>query len=755
MVVQHSVRKRFRVRGTVQGVGFRPFVYALANRLGLSGFVLNDPTGVLIEVEGPKGALVAFREDMVADAPPLAVIERVEEQDVPSDGSTLFQIRASRDAGDHEAAVSADVATCSDCLAEIYDVRARRYRYPFTNCTNCGPRLTIATDMPYDRANTTMSGFTMCSACAGEFRDPMDRRFHAQAIACPECGPRLQLLGAHDAVVQGDLLALTARLLYEGSIVAIKGLGGYHLACSAADEQAVAELRGRKKREEKPFALMVPNIAWARRLADVSRAEEATLASRRRPIVLLRRRRDAPVAPSVAPGNRYLGIMLPYTPLHHLLLNDFRGPLVLTSGNLSDEPIAHRDDEALERLGEIADSFLIHDRPIHVRCDDSVVRVVDERAHIIRRARGYVPEALTVLTTFERPILGAGPELKHTFCLGDGDHAIVSHHIGDLENYDAMAAFLEGVSHYKRLFEIEPEVVAHDLHPEYLSTKWAMELDIDKIGVQHHHAHVASCLADNGRADKVIGLALDGTGWGEDGSVWGCEVLACDLADYERVAHLRNVAMPGGTMAVREPWRMAASYLDAAMGEDADRLGLGLIARSRERWAAVVQMARAGINSPMTSSAGRLFDAVAALCGVRERVSYEGQAAAELEQLADASVDWGYPCPVSSGEIDGVELVAAVAEDLAQGRPVPVVAAAFHNGLAAALTTVCKLVRRDLDLDAVALSGGTWQNLRLLQRVRKQLIEADFDVLVHHRVPPNDGGISLGQAVVANARVTA
>ncbi|MGH2749562.1 MAG: carbamoyltransferase HypF [Actinomycetota bacterium] len=752
MAVRPQIRKRFRVSGVVQGVGFRPFIYSLALRHGLTGFVLNDPRGVLIEVEGDDGALARFRADVTAELPPLASIESIDQEDVAPLGDSSFEIRASSDAGPRAAAVSPDMATCNHCLAEIFDPGERRHGYAFTNCTNCGPRFTITTGIPYDRSNTTMATFDMCPECRAEYTDPADRRFHAQPIACARCGPRVTLLDRDGVEPPGDPIRTAARLLAAGAIVAIKGLGGYHLACDATSGDAVTELRRRKNREEKPLAVMVPSLEAALGLAALAERERNELVSQRRPIVLARRRGSGGVAPSVAPGNDYLGIMLPYTPLHHLLMAQVRGPLVLTSGNLSDEPIAYRDPDALDRLSALADAFLTHDRPIHVRCDDSVVRAAGDRPFPVRRARGFAPQALTVTPEFVRPVLAAGPELKHTFCLGSGTRAILSHHIGDLETFEAMSAFLEGVEHFTRVFDIVPEVVAYDLHPEYLASKWARtRSDVELVGVQHHHAHVASCLADNMRSERVIGLALDGTGFGDDDALWGCEVLACDLGHYERLTHLRYLPMPGGAMAVREPWRMAAVYLDAALGERASSLPLGFVTRTVDRWEPILQMAAIGLNAPATSSAGRLFDAAAALCGLRDKVSYEGQAAAELEQIADGSVTATYPCTVDDGRIDGVELVTGLVDDLVAGTPVPEVAARFHNGLARALVQASVQARARTGLATVALSGGTFQNVLLLERVAGGLEAEGFEVLTHRRVPPNDGGMALGQAVIANA----
>jgi len=753
MVPRDVARRQVRVRGIVQGVGFRPTVYRLATRLQLTGFVLNDSSGVVIEIEGAPATIDAFRTALTDEAPALAVIEAVEESEVSPTGSTRFEIRRSEDSGSSRTPISPDIATCDACMEEIRDPTDRRYGYAFTNCTNCGPRFTITTSVPYDRPNTTMAAFEMCDACRKEYEDPTDRRFHAQPIACPACGPSLRLVDRGGTEIAGDPVAAAARHIKAGGIVAVKGLGGYHLACDATSEDVVRALRRRKGREEKPLAVMVPSVEEARRVAVVGGDEAGVLLSGRRPIVLLRSREHSPIASSVAPANRFLGVMLPYTPLHSLLIEAVGGPMVMTSGNLSEEPIVHTDDGARDRLSGIADCFLAHNRSIHVRCDDSVVRVFDGGAYPVRRARGFAPEPLSLRHHFARPVVGAGGELKHTFCIGVGDRAILSQHTGDVSNWESMSAFSNALEHFERVFEVLPEIVAYDLHPEYMSTKWALDLDgIETVGVQHHHAHIASCLADNGRSERVIGLALDGTGYGTDDTIWGCEVLVCDLVDFERAIHLCPLPMPGGAAAIREPWRMAAVYLDAAFGPEAPAMNLDGIAATVNRWGPVLRMAEARINSPSTSSAGRLFDAAAALCGLRQRITYEGQAAAEFEQVADPRSESVYACSVRSDQIDGVELIAALAEDLVAGRPVPDAAAAFHNGLATALVRACEIVRARNGLGIVALSGGTWQNLLLLGKVRTLLREAGFDVLTHRRVPPNDGGLSLGQAVIANAR---
>jgi hydrogenase maturation protein HypF len=748
--VAQLVRTAIRVEGIVQGVGFRPFVYTLATGLGLTGHVGNDADGVFAEIEGPAAAVSKFLLALERDAPPLARIERVTATAMTPRGSRSFAIIASGPAGRPNTLVSADTATCADCLRELADPADRRFGYPFINCTNCGPRFTIIRDVPYDRPLTTMADFEMCGPCEGEYHDPVNRRFHAQPTCCPACGPRLTLLDPAGNVLPGRPLARTAELLREGQVLAVKGLGGYHLAADAACEQAVAALRARKHREDKPFAVMVADLATARRLCELDDAAAGLLTSPSRPIVLLERRPDAALAASTAPGNRSLGIMLPYTPLHHLLLQAVGRPMVLTSGNVSDEPIVFRDDDALASLGGIADAFCVHDRAIHVRTDDSVARVFGGRPMLIRRSRGYVPEPLSVTRTFPRPVLACGAELKNTFCLARDRHAFISHHIGDLENAETLRSFTEGIEHFRRLFDIDPQVVAHDLHPEYLSTKYAVDLDgVDLAGVQHHHAHIASCLADNGADGPVIGVAFDGTGYGTDGTIWGGEFLVADLAGFERAGHLAPVPMPGGAAAIRQPWRMAAAYLDGDPGH------LDVVRRNAERWPTIVAMARRGVNSPLTSSAGRLFDAAAAILGVRDAINYEGQAAVELEQLADPGETGAYPAAIQTGApflARGGDLLHGVVDDLVAGIAPEVIAARFHHGVAALIEAGCLLTRERSGLATVALSGGVFQNQLLLHGAVSRLQARGFRVLVHSRIPCNDGGISLGQAVVAGAR---
>jgi len=747
-----AVRVQIRLEGLVQGVGFRPFVHALAVRLGLGGWVSNSGEGVIAEVEGDAERVQEFLTAVEREAPPLALIERLSSHEVSARGETSFQIVPSTLGAERATLVSPDVATCEDCLRELFDPTDRRFGYPFINCTNCGPRFTIVQDVPYDRAATTMAAFTMCADCAREYHDPADRRFHAQPVACPVCGPRLVLLDADGHSVHGDPMARAAALIRAGGVVAVKGLGGYHLAVDATSEPAVAGLRARKHREEKPFAVMAPDLPAVRRLARLEPDEERLLTSPRRPIVLLERRPEAEVTSATAPGNRALGIMLPYTPVHHLLMRELGVPVVLTSGNLSDEPIVYRDDEAKERLRGIADGFLTHDRPIHIRTDDSVVRLFRGTPMPVRRSRGYAPQPIRLARQVSRPVLACGAELKNTICLAKGRHAFVSHHIGDLENYEAFRSFTEAIAHFQRLFDVRPELVAYDLHPEYLSTKWALDQDgLDLVGVQHHHAHAASCLADNGEEGPVIAVIFDGLGYGTDGTLWGGEFLVASVAGFERAGHLVPVPMPGGAAAIREPWRMAAVYLERAFERDPPPLAVK--GRHEAQWKAILELARSGSQAPLSSSMGRLFDAVSALLDVRDAVSYEGQAAIELEQLADPAASGTYDAqltPTAAGfVVDGAGPVRAIVEEIRRGLDRSVIAGRFHNAVADLIVQGCRALRERSGLGTVALSGGVFQNVLLLGRAIDRLEASGFRVLRHRQVPPNDGGISLGQAVVA------
>jgi hydrogenase maturation protein HypF len=703
-------RRRYRARGVVQGVGFRPFVYRLAREHGLGGYVLNDGDGVLIEVEGTE--LDEFAGELFSRAPSLASVRSVTAEPVAPLGETEFRIMESVASG-HSAQIPADIATCGECLRELFDPADRRYRYPFVNCTQCGPRFTIVRDVPYDRPNTTMAGFPLCADCRREYEDPLDRRFHAEPIACPACGPQLSI-PLEEAVA----------VLDQGGILAVKGLGGYHLACDASDEEAVARLRARKRREAKPFALMSGQPTL---LVHVNQAEVKLLESPQHPIVLLRRLPFAPIADSVAPGSPWLGVMLPYTPLHHLLYRDFGGALVMTSGNLSDEPIAFEDDEARRRLGDVADAFLTHDRPIHRRCEDSVLR----RAFVVRRSRGFAPNPLPLASP--RPLVATGAELKSTFCVATGDGAFLSPHLGDLDSEAAYRAFVSDLELYLDMLGVRPEAIACDLHPEYLSTKWARDQGLPLVEVQHHHAHAAACLAEHREEGPALALVFDGTGWGTDGTLWGGELLRCDLETFERVAGLQPVPLPGGEAAIREPWRVAAVQLE--------RAGLAV---PWPRWPSIRESLKA--NAPLSSGMGRLFDAVAAILGVRDRVTYEGQAAVELEQLAgEVRAD---PWPWRFGA--STELVTQCYLEVSRGRDPAWVAASFHETVAASAAAACAEAATP---GTVVLSGGTFQNVRLLRSTRERLEALGLRVLTHKLVPPNDGGISFGQAAVAARRL--
>jgi hydrogenase maturation protein HypF len=759
-----ATRVQILVRGVVQGVGFRPYIFSLARRRDLRGHVLNNTTGVLIDVEGETNAIEQFIKEIELVPPPLSRIESVERRDDLSLANyPEFRIAESESAGRKSVPIMADIGVCADCLRELFDPRDRRYRYPFINCVNCGPRFTIIEDVPYDRSKTTMREFAMCNECRAEYQNPFDRRFHAEPTACAVCGPRLYLTDENGREIEtGDGAIDRSRgLLLNGKILAVKGVGGFHLACDATNAEAVERLRRRKYREDKPFALMAGSIDVIEEHCSVSAFERDLLLSSRRPVVLLARRPDSAQSSwsrAVAPGLNSLGFMLPYTPLHYLLMESLDRPLVMSSGNVSDEPICHEDRDALERLSNIADHFLFHDRRIHVRADDSVVCARGNKELILRRARGYSPHALKTPFKFAREILACGAELKNTFCLARGDRAFISHHIGDLENIETLRSFVRGIEHFKRLFNLRPEVIAHDLHPEYISTKYAMALgdEIVKVGVQHHHAHIAGCMAENGVEGEVIGVAMDGLGYGTDGRLWGGEFFVADFERAERVAHLEYAPMPGGAKAISEPWRMAAIHLRRALGDEAFDLNLDFARRmDRRAYAALLQMAERGVNSPETSSMGRLFDAVASLAGVRDVARYEGQAAIELEMAADESQRSGYEFDFSGEVIKPSPVIRGVVVDLLSRVPTPVIAAKFHNAVASLILRVACRIRIERGLHRVALSGGVFQNRLLLSRATRLLGAGGFEVFTNSRVPPNDGGVSFGQAVVAGALIKA
>ena len=772
-------RMRVSVEGVVQGVGFRPFVHRLASRHGLAGWVCNDTRGVLVEAEGDRAQLEGFVRELTERAPPLAAVERVRAEPLAATGQRGFRIlgssarRSSPERARAEALVPPDVAPCEACLTELGDPRDRRYRYAFINCTDCGPRFTIVRGTPYDRPLTTMAAFAMCPECLREYEDPASRRFHAQPNACPACGPRLRLLdgAGHPAAVSEDPVAAAAAALARGMIVAVKGIGGYQLACRADEPRAVTELRRRKGRDEKPLALMAPDHATLAELVELSSAQARLVDAPGRPIVIAPRRPGAPVADAVAPGLRELGAMLPSTPLHHLLLGDAGATLVMTSGNRGGEPIVIDDQQALEQLGTVADLLLVHDRPIAVRADDSVLRVLGTAPQTqaapglrsaplpaalpIRRARGEAPRSIG-LPVGAPPLLACGAQLKSTFCLARGTRAWVGPHIGDLGSFSTLRAFREGIAHFEALLELAPAVVAHDAHPDYLSSGYALQREgVALIEVQHHHAHFAAVLAEHGHRGRALGAIYDGAGLGSDGTVWGGELLAGDLADVRRAGHLHPVRLPGGDAAARQPWRMACSWL-ALAGEEVPALPAALAGRvTAERWAQVCELVRTGVASPLTSSVGRLFDAIAALCGIRPESREEGLAALELEAVADTAERGSYPLRVHDGGLlilDPRETVQAIARDLTRGTPTALVSARFHNSLAAATGRALATLAEREGTRTVVLSGGVFQNRLLVERCHERLTARGLNVLVPRVLPPNDGGISYGQAAVAASR---
>lgn len=784
------VGARIHVTGVVQGVGFRPFVYGLATQLTLKGWVRNTSGGVDIAIDGSPASLRTFVDALRSQAPPLARIDTVSVEERPCNGFSNFEIVHSESIPDAFQPISPDVAVCPDCLRELFDPLDRRYHFAFINCTNCGPRFTIIRDIPYDRSKTTMAPFEMCPDCAAEYANPLDRRFHAQPVACPKCGPQIWLEAGGKSWAAGDQALQEAQaLLANGKIVGVKGLGGFHLACDATNAKAVGELRRRKLRVDKPFALMMRDLPTVELHCLVSEPERELLASRERPIVILRRKPESTIARQVAPGQDTIGVMLPYTPLHYLLLaedNQQGAPrggralavgsrpsaaLVMTSGNMSEEPIATENDEARERLACLADALLMHDRGIRTRCDDSVVRVflapaapgkselaVDQTVYPLRRSRGYAP--FPVRLPFDAPpLLAAGAELKNTFCITRDRYAFLSHHIGDLENYETLRSFEDGIAHFERLFRVSPELLAYDLHPNYLATRYILERaereGLPAIGVQHHHAHLAACMAEHGLSGDlpVIGVSFDGTGYGEDGAIWGGEFLIADYAGYQRAFHLDYVPMPGGDKAVREPWRLALAWLHKAGLEWDEKLpALDITGQVRR---AVLKQLALGVNAPPTSSMGRLFDAVSALVGVRQNVNYEAQAAIEFEAMAAPDKRGAYPFEIrgessqGGGVVDPTPVIRAVVDDLRAGVSVPVIASRFHSGVAGMVHDVCRAMRDRYGLSDVALSGGVWQNTTLLQRTVPLLRSDGFIVYIHRLVPSNDGGLALGQAAIA------
>lgn len=749
--------KKIRINGIVQGVGFRPFVYQLAGRHGLCGHVANTAAGVTLHVEGASHQIKGFIEDLTLKKPPLAHIVEIAVDDAEPAGYKGFIILESEDGNQRATLISPDVAVCGDCLAELFDPADRRYQYPFINCTNCGPRYTIIDDIPYDRPKTSMRHFAMCPQCQSEYDDPNDRRFHAQPNACHQCGPKVSLFDNQRRPVSGDAVPRTAELLKSGRIVAVKGLGGFHLAVDAMNDKAVERLRRRKHREEKPLAVMSADLDAVEHYAHIGPGEADLLSSLQRPIVLLAKKRPEKLAYSVAPRNRYVGVMLPYTPLHHLLMRHGFTALVMTSGNLSEEPIAIDNAEAFERLKDIADYFLIHDRDIYLRSDDSIIRRAAGDTRPIRRSRGFVPMPIFLKSQIPST-LACGAELKNTVCLTKGLQAFVSQHIGDLENLATENFFQLTIDHLQRILDIRPELIACDLHPDYLSTQWALSRqDLPVIQVQHHFAHIAACMAEHRLDDPVIGLAFDGTGLGDDGTVWGGEILAVDSAGYRRLAHLETVPMPGAAAAIKAPARMALAYLYTVFGQDIWKLTLPVVAdMDRSEAEVIVRMCERGINAPMTSSLGRLFDGVAAIIGLRQQVAFEGQAAMELEMMADDQTGESYEFQWQDGAVRKIAVapfIRGVVEDLQRGMPAFIISRKFHNTLIEGCAALCETVARETGLTRVVLSGGCFQNRLLLEGLHRSLAERNLDVYSHRQVPTNDGGLALGQAVIGAAVV--
>ncbi|MGD8293172.1 MAG: carbamoyltransferase HypF, partial [Desulfobacterales bacterium] len=730
----------------------------LAEQYGLKGQVANTSSGVVIHIEGLAEKIASFETDISAKSPPLSYIVEISGQPETSRNYTEFTIAKSKGEAITTTLISPDVSVCDDCLAELLDPDDRRYHYPFINCTHCGPRYTIIDDIPYDRPKTSMRHFKMCTACQSEYDDPNNRRFHAQPNACADCGPGVDLYDhRRNRISPDDPIGKAAKLLKEGHILAVKGLGGYHLAVDAANTDAVMRLRSRKLREEKPFALMSYDLESICRYARVGAAEEKLLTSIQRPIVLLSKKETNCISAEVAPHNKYFGVMLPYAPLHYLILKRGFVALVMTSGNLSDEPIAIDNDDAFERLSSIADYFLIHNRDIYLRSDDSIVRSSAGADRFLRRSRGYVPIPIFLRTDL-LPILACGAELKNTICLTKQNKAFLSQHIGDLENLTTYEFLKMTAAHLKRILDIDPDIIAFDMHPDYLSTRFAQEQQaVDKIQIQHHHAHIVSCMAEHKLEGPVIGLSFDGTGYGLDGTIWGGEILITEEHDFERAGHLAYVAMPGGAAAIKGPWRMAISYLQDAYGQNFYNLGLPVFEEIEMNHLTIVsEMITKGINAPMTSSLGRLFDGVAAICGIRNQVNFEGQAAMELEMMAADTAESVYDYEWLSNntyEILPAPIILGIVNDIQNGKPIAEISAKFHRTLISLFVDLCMVIRKERDLNRVVLSGGVFQNSIFLTGMIKALEARNFSVFSHERVPTNDGGIALGQAVVAAALI--
>ena len=753
-------RVRYLFSGVVQGVGFRPFIYRIATRHGLSGFVQNRPDGVVVEVQGPAEAINSFISSVHKELPPLADISGISQEEVKVTSDKAFRIIESDARGPGKVHITPDIATCGDCFKELFDPADRRFRYPFINCTNCGPRLTIINDLPYDRINTSMSHFPMCELCQKEYENPADRRFHAEPNACPACGPQLTLLdGKGNIVPHEDPLQKTVELLLSGYVVAVKGLGGFHLAVDAANDEAIRRLRSRKFREEKPLAIMVRDLETALSISKIEKEEELILLSPQRPIVLVKKKEGGKISPAVAPGVSDFGIMLPYTPLHHMLLERHFSALVMTSANQVDEPICIENDEAIRRLDGIADWFLVHNRDILVRCDDSIATVSSGEKRIIRRSRGFAPIPITLAKSYP-PILALGPQMKTTLCILKGNLAFLSPHIGDMETPEARDFYRETLGLMQKIAECEPGVVACDLHPGYYTTKFAEGLSAARvIRVQHHHAHIVSCMAENGIEGDVIGIAMDGTGYGTDGTVWGGEFLIASESEFTRIGHITNYLLPGGEKAIREPWRIAVSLLKQSYGGNWPDVAASLdLLPEKSFYETMNRMMEQKFNSPLTSSLGRLFDGVAAILGIRRKVTFEGQAAMELEAVAKGITGVALQFQIEEDgdviHLDFSPLVRGIVEGLHAGKKSDELSASFHLTLQVAFCKMAGKIRKRTGLNRVMLSGGCFQNRILTERTIGELEKAGFDVFFHRAIPTNDGCISLGQAVCAGAQAT-
>ena len=756
--------KKIKIFGIVQGVGFRPFVYKIARELNIFGYVLNDSEGVKVHLQCQDKELEMFHKKLMEQAPPRSIIKKIEFEDYyNSQKFTEFKIEFSDNTSSRITQISPDLDVCDDCLDELFNSNNSRYLYPFINCTNCGPRFTITQELPYDRKNTTMSKFRMCPSCESEYNNPENRRFHAQPNGCHDCGPQLELMDNNNSILSGNNPDVVQRifdkivdLLDNGKIIAIKGIGGFHLTCNALDEIAVKNLRQRKYREDKPFALMFANTIEVQKYCELTDFDKKMLTDFKHPIVLLKKKKSINIAYSVAPNNKYLGVMLPYSPIHYILMKYYKKPLVMTSGNISDEPVKYSNETALQKLSKIADYFLINDREINIRCDDSVIRNYKNNEYLIRRSRGYAPSDLNINYEVTKNILACGAEQKNVFAVAKDDNIYLSHHIGDLKNYEVLKSFESGIEHFKNIFDINPQIIAVDKHSDYLSTNfgknYAKKNNLQLVEVQHHHAHAVACMVENEVSETVIALVLDGTGYGNDGNIWGGECLICDYKSFERVGHFREVKMPGGDSAIENIENMGIAYLYEIFGEDLQKMDLPFL-HNLENKNLIIQMLEKNISSPITTSCGRLFDGVAGICGFKNKVNYEGQAAIEFEQQINNCVDDFYNFKIVERDekfiLDWEEMIFQLINDIKLDKSISIISEKFHQGLVNGLHELLKKVRIKFNINKVVLSGGVFMNMFLLKKLENKLINDNFIVFTHKKVPTNDGGIALGQIVIA------